>query len=210
MKRQNIHYIVACVILFLANLYFRNYHQGIKVPPSRSITSIPLELRQFSGRDIVPTYNNFYDPSADEKILRIYIKRGDNTPIYVFIGYWEMQDEKKKIHPPRYTSNQWSYYKIETKFISLASKRVKLRRFLMENGFKRKLVYYCYIVDNRIVSSEYYLRFLNMMNSLLYGRNNAALLRISIPITEDWPVEKAEIYGESFLKEILPLILEYV
>jgi hypothetical protein len=49
-----------------------------------------------------------------------------------------------------------------------------------------------------------------MVNSLLYGRNNAALLRISIPITDDLPLEKAEIYGESFLKEILPLVLEYV
>jgi hypothetical protein len=152
MRKQNIHYILACIILFVANFYLKDYNQKIKILPSKSITNIPLELRQFSGKDVIPTYNNFYDPSADESILRVYIKKGDNRPIHVFIGYWGIQNEKKKIHPPRYTSNQWGYYKIESKPILLGSKKVKLKRFLMEKGFERKLVYYCYIIDERVIS----------------------------------------------------------
>jgi EpsI family protein len=210
MKKQNRYYIIACVILLLASLYIKDYSKTIKIPPSRPITSFPSKLKEFVGKAAFPSYKNYYDSSADEWILRIYTKKGDNKPIRVFIGYWKVQNEKKKIKPPRYTSNRWGYYWIRTKSLSLGSNRVTLRQFLSERGFEKELVYYCYIINGKIISNEYYLRFLTMWNSLLYGKSNAALLRVSMPVTDDWPMEKAEDYEENFLKQILPILLEYV
>jgi len=209
-KKQNLYYIAACIILILSVLYVRGYNKETKIPPLQPITGFPSEFKGFHGKDVRPSYKNFHDPSADEKALRIYTKNGDDKLIRVFIGYWENQNEKKKISPPRYTGNRWGYYWIKTRTVSIASNKVKLKQFLIERGHEKELVYYCYIVNGKIVSSEYHLRLLNLLNSFLYGRNNAAVLRISMPVTDDWPIEKAEVYEEIFIKEILPLLLEYV
>jgi hypothetical protein len=49
-----------------------------------------------------------------------------------------------------------------------------------------------------------------MINSLFYKRNNAALLRVSVPITSDFPIEAAETYIEDFIKEFLPIVKGYL
>ncbi len=210
MKRQNLYYIVACVILILANLYIREYSKEILIPPSQAIKGFPVELKGFIGKEAFPSYKNFHDPAADEWILRIYTKKGEYFPIRLFLGYWKSQNEEKRIAPPRNTDNRWEYYWIKDRSFLLGSKTVNLKEFLNERDNEKELVYYCYIIDGKIISNEYYLRFLNMFNSLLYNRSNTALLRISAPVTDKWSVKKVEAYEEDFIKKILPLLLEYV
>jgi EpsI family protein len=88
--------------------------------------------------------------------------------------------------------------------------RVEFKEYLNERGEEKELVYYCYIVDGKVIPDEYRFRFLKAVNSLLYRRNNAALLRVSVPITSDFPIEMAEPYIEDFLKDFLPIVKEYL
>ncbi len=210
MKKQVIYFIIACTILILSSLYVRGHGTEVKTPSSQPIVNFPSEIDGFLGKTVFPSDKNFHDPSADNWILRIYTKKGHNKPIRVYLGYWESQNEWKRINPPRYTMGGWGYYWIKTKSVSLESKTVTLKEFLNERGHEKELVYYCYIVDGKIISSEYRFRFFSTLSSLLTGRNNAALLRVSMPVTDEWTVEKAEVYEEDFLKTILPLIQEYI
>ncbi len=210
MKKQIIYFIIACAILILSSLFIRGHSTEAKTLSSQPIVNFPLEIEEFHGKTVFPSDKNFHDPSADNWILRIYLKKGHNKPIRVFLGYWESQNEGKRVNSPRYTIGGWEYYWIKTKSVTLGSKTVKLKEFLNEHGPEKELVYYCYIVDGKIISSEYRFRFFSMLSSLLTGRNNAALLRISMPVTDEWTVEKAEVYEEDFLRAILPLIQEYI
>ncbi len=210
MRKQNLYYIFACFVIISSIFYLNERREVKKVPSSQPLANFPIELKGFTGETANPSSINFSDSSADESIFRFYIKNGDNRLIHVVIGYWENQNEEKKINPPRYTSNQWDYYWIRTKPFRIGSTAVSSREFLNEKGAEKELVYYCYIVNRKIISNEYHFRFLNMLNLLIYGRSNAALLRVSMPVTNEWPVEKAEAYEEVFILEILPLLLEYI
>ncbi len=210
MKKQNIYYIIACSLIIFAIFYLKGHREGADVPPSQPIASLPLEFKEFVGTSAASSYENLHNSTADELIFRVYTKRGEAMLIGVFLGYWGYQNEKKKINPPRYTENQWDYYWIRTKPFKLGSTVVSLKEFLNEKGSEKELVYYCYIVNKKIISNEYYFRFLSVLNLLLHGKNNAALLRVSMPVTDEWPMEKAETYEENFMSEILPLVLEYI
>jgi EpsI family protein len=209
-KKQIIYFIIACAILILSSLFVRGHGTEVKTLSSQPIVNFPLEIEEFHGKTVFPSDKNFHDPSADNWILRIYSKKGHNKPIRVFLGYWESQNEGKRVNSPRYTIGGWEYYWIKAKSVTLGSKIVKLKEFLNERGNEKELVYYCYIVNGKIISSEYRFRFFSMLSSLLTGRNNAALLRISMPVTDEWTVEKAEVYEEDFLRAILPLIQKYI
>ena len=89
-------------------------------------------------------------------------------------------------------------------------KTVNLKNYLSFRDKEKELVYYCYIINGKIISNEYYLRFINTLNSLLYNRSNAALLRVSSPVNDTWSLEEVEDYEEDFIKKILPVLLKYV
>ena len=92
-----------------------------------------------------------------------------------------------------------------------ASYKVRVREFLNENenGRDKELTYYCYVIDGRFIADELQYRMTRMMTSLLHGRNNAGLVRISVPVTEDFTLEQAEAYAESFLREFMPIVREH-
>ena len=210
MKKQNIYYVISCAFLIFTIFYLMERREEKEIPPTKDIISFPREVKGFNGKDINPSYADFYGSAADSWILRAYTKNGDDRPIGIFIGYWERQDEIKKIKPPRYLNEQGSYTGIKTKSFKSGSMSISLKEFLNEKKHGKELIYYCYVIDKKIISSEYYFRYLNMRNKLLYGRNNAALLSFSMSVTDDWPVEKAEFYQEKFITDVLSILLQYI
>lgn len=211
MKKNDIYYLIACAILILASISIKGYSHEVRVPLPQAIDGIPGEFGEFIGINEHPSDRNYLDSSADQWILRIYNQRGSDKPIRVFVGYWESQNEQKRVTPPRYTAEGWEYYWIKTKPLSLGTDAiVSVKEFLNEKGQEKELVYYCYIVDGKIVLDEYQLRLLNVVNLLLYRKSNAALVRLSVSVTTDFPVENAEVLGEKFLKEFLPLLKKYL
>ena len=211
MRKTGIYYFIACLILILASISVKAYRHTARVPLPLNPDTIPREFGEFTGKDDYRTDSNYHDPSADQWFLRIYSGNGNDKPIHVFFGYWENQNEQKRITPPRYTSQGWQYYWIKTKQLEYGKNIVaSVKEFLSERGQEKELVYYCYIVNGKIISDEYRLRFLNTINALLYRKNNAALLRVSVPVTSGFPEESAEIYIEDFIKDFLPIVKEYL
>jgi EpsI family protein len=206
---NNYHYITACLILILAGLFVNDRVKETTTLTSPSVMDIPFDLNEYYGEDIKPLYGYYYDnPQADEKILRVYKNKKDNKELYVFIGHWNNQNEEKRIVPPRYTADGWSYYWIKKRVLSTGLTTINLKKFLNEKGPRKELVYYCYIMNDNTFSSEYKLKIMSMLNLLLRGRNSAALLRVAMPVTDEWPAEKAEVYEESFIRRIAPLLIE--
>ncbi len=201
--------MAACLILIFAGLFVNDRVQETTTLTSSSVMDFPVDLNEYYGEDIKPLYGYSYDnPHADEKILRIYKNKKDNKELYVFIGHWKNQNEEKRIVAPRYTTDGWSYYWIKKSVLRTGLTTINLKKFLNEKGHRKELVYYCYIMNDETISSEYYLKIRSMLNLLLRGRNSASLLRVAMPVTDEWPLEKAEVYEEAFIREIVPLMME--
>ena len=204
-------FILACVILISAAFYTRWLIKEVRIPLMRPLAQIPSEVSGFIGENVSTFSQDSNDDSSAVKLLRIYRKKGENTPLNVFVGYWETENEIRRIRSPRYTAEGWGYYWTRTKSLSLGdNNKIQLKEFLNERGEEKELVYYCYIIDGKVIPDEYRFRFLKAVNSLLYRRNNAALLRVSTPITNDFPVEAAETYIEDFVKDFLPIVKGYL
>jgi EpsI family protein len=210
-KKSNFYYTIACLSLLLASLHIKTLSKEVEVPLSQSLENIPVVFGHYASASVSRPLGNLHNSTADDWILRSYAKNDANIPIFVFVGYWERQDDSKKIGSPRYTQDGWGYYWIRTKtLITSSNRRVQLEEFLNERGEEKELVYYCYIINGRVVSDEYRFRFLKTVNSLFRGRNNAALLRVSVPVNTEFPVESAEKYIENFITVFLPLLKNYL
>jgi EpsI family protein len=211
MTKRNLYYLIACITLILAGMYIKTLGKEAKIPLSQPLDNLPETFEQYTSKNPFAPFGNIYNPTTDEYILKVYTEKGDNRQIFVFVGYWESQDENKGIRPPRYTTEGWGYYWIRTKILNAGPDGdIKLKEFLNERGSEKELVYYCYIIDKKTIPDEYRFRFFKTLNSLCNKRNNAALLRVSTPVTVSFPVKEAEILIEDFIKDFLPILKNYL
>ena len=211
MEKSNLYFLIVCITLSLASMYTKTFGNMTAVDLPRQLEQLPNAIGEYTQADFNQPIGNFFEHIEDDSILRAYQKKGENQSIYVYVGYWAIQDELKGIRSPRYTTEKWGYYWIKTKTLMIDDTgKIQLKEFLNERGNEKELVYYCYIIAGKVIPDEYRFRFLKAVNSLLYRKNNAALLRVSTPITSDFPVEMAEPYIEDFLKDFLPIVKEYL
>jgi len=209
MRRNNIYYIIACIFLVLSIIYTRTNNIQLKIPLSLPLQYLPNDLEDFSSENVYQNEEITKYHSADDWILRSYKKRDGDISMLVFVGYWGNQHEEKLIVSPRYLLGAQYFFKKKT-IISRQNDTFILNSFVYDNNQQKELIYYCFFMDGKVVPDDYKFRFLRMINSLFYKRNNAALLRVSVPITSDFPIEMAEPYIEDFLKDFLPIVKEYL
>jgi EpsI family protein len=170
---------------------------------------MPLELEDYTSQNIYLSRETTQYGSADDWILREYKAKHNDLPMLVFAGYWANQDEQKTIKSPRYMEG--AQYSVKDKTITSRENEIfTVNSFVHDNNQQKELVYYCFLMDGKVIPDDYHFRLLRMISKLLYGKNNAALLRVSTPITPDFPVEMAEPYIEDFLKDFLPIVKEYL
>jgi EpsI family protein len=209
MRRNNLYYIIVCILLVLTIAYVKAQGSQLKIPLLMPLENLPEELKEFLGENIyLHEEIDKYD-SADDWIFRAYKRRDEDISIFVFVGYWKNQNENKLIVSPRYVSGAQSFIKKKT-ITNRLNDTFVLNEFLTDNKQQKELIYYCFFMDGKVIPDDYKFRFLRMINSLFYRKNNAALLRVSVPITSDFPVEAAELYIEDFLKEFMPIVKEYL
>lgn len=209
MRRINLYYIIACTVLILSLVYVKTHSAELKIPLLMPLENLPEELNEFVGKNIyLHEEIDKYD-SADDWIFRAYKRRDEDISIFVFVGYWENQNENKLIVSPRYVTGAQSFIKKKT-ITNRLNDTFVLNEFLTDHKQQKELIYYCFFMDAKVIPDDYQFRFLRMINSLLYRRNNAAILRISMPVTSDVPLKRAEMYIEGFLQDFLPLLKNHL
>ena len=209
MKRNSLYYLIACIVLVLAIVYVKGQGSQQNIALVTSFEKMPLELYEYTGQNIYLPHENAPYGSADDWILREYKAKNNDLPMLVFAGYWAFQDEQKTIKSPRYMEG--AQYSVKNKTIaSRDNETYTVNSFVHDNNQQKELVYYCFLMDGKVIPDDYHFRLLRMISKLLYGKNNAALLRVSTPITPDFPVEAAEPYIEDFIRDFLPIVKEYL
>ncbi len=203
-KRENLYFVIACVLLVFAGFAVRHLGAETRVPLVKPLSTVPLNFLGSIGREVQRSASL---QSADTWIYRQYITAPKVPPLSVYVGYWENQHDGKSIGSPRYTRDGWDFYWIKKKQILIPSESsLNVTEFLNEKGSEKELTYYSYFINGRFIADENHYRLMRMMNSVLHGHSNAGLVKITIPVTDDFPIDRAETYAESFLREFLPIV----
>ncbi len=210
MKRDNLYFLAACSTLIAVMLFFHVLGAS-GVPLIRPLEDLPNQFDIYSGRESLSPERTYDRGSADAWIFRTFTGGNMRNPIHVFVGYWGRQDDEKRIKSPRYVREGWGYYWTRTKKVAYApGSDITLMEFLNEKGPQKELVYYCYFADGMIFHSEYELRLRNMLSALLKRRNDAAVMRVAVPLTYDQPLEQVERHAEQFIEKFVPLVKDHL
>jgi EpsI family protein len=199
--------ISAVIFLFVAYLNLFPFHEV--VPLKKAFSGFPLQWNGWVGK-----VHNFDDVILEklrvsEYILREYKKGPDRVSLY--IGYYSTQREGAQIHSPKHCLPGGGWFKVSENIRTLDIDNIGNVSFIeavYQKGDGKEVFIYWYKMKNTYITNEYKLKLYMVLNSLLYGRNDAAFIRLSMPVTDN--VENSVYTIEDFMRDFLPLLKDYL
>lgn len=161
----------------------------VDMVPAASLGTLPYQFGSWAGRpgaDYTPPVLAML--GVDDYVNRAYTAE-DTRQANLYVGYYRSQDQGASIHSPLncLPGAGWAPERVErVPFASGTARRVVIRK-----GSLRLMVLYWYQTPTRIEGDEYLGRLYAVIDAMRYGRNDAAMVRVTVAI------EGADPNGES-------------
>jgi len=140
--------------------------------------------------------------AADAYVTRTY-ETGAAAPVGLYIAYYAQQRPNVSIHSPLHCLPGTGWEPIEVSTIDLSTDSTfQARRLLVRKNLNRAVVLYWYAIHGRNIAGEFASRFWLLRDSLLFGRSDAALVRVTAPVQSS--VAAADRDADAFARALAP------
>jgi EpsI family protein len=176
---MNARVLVLVVLVTIAGV-LRLQTAPVDVIHAGSLTGLPMVFGEWQGRrgaDYAP--NVVAALGVDEYVNRGYVASGGRSA-NLYVGYYRSQEQGASIHSPLNCLPGAGWEPETVSRIPFA--RGSARLVIVRKGAQRLMVLYWYQTATRIEGDEYRGRFYTVVDTLKYGRNDAALVRVTVPI----------------------------
>jgi EpsI family protein len=139
---------------------------------------------------------------ADQYLMRTYVRA--DLPITLFVAYYATQRSGHTIHSPLncLPGTGWTWMGRGREQIAVTpTQSIEVNRNIATKGGEALLLYYWYQSHGRVVASDYRNKLLLVQDSLLLHRSDGALVRVTVPATDD---EQAANAATAFIRDAYP------
>ncbi len=221
--------VVALLLLSVAVLYRRG--DGDNGPTSTPLAEFPVAMGNlisvttpidpealailgkgfFLNRIYTPP--RMEEPSSAPPRLEDASTRKSGPPVGLFIAYFPTQRTGQSIHSPQncLPGSGWSFESSGTTQLTDASgKSSQVADYIIVNGDHRAEVLYWYQSHGRAIANDYKAKLYMLIDSIRYGRSDAALVRIVTPIEANENRDAAHLRAVAFAKDLIPMLPAYI
>jgi EpsI family protein len=152
-------------------------------PPGRPLRDLPAMLgswRALADREL--DGDTLATLRADDYVSRIYERSG--STIDVFVAYYGSQSSGEAIHSPMncLPGVGWQPLERTPQRIDVGTGQpIAANRTVVQKGLERRLVFYWYESHGRTIANEYAAKIFLVLDSIRFGRSDAALVRLITP-----------------------------
>jgi EpsI family protein len=181
-----------------------------RVPLHEPLRDFPAALAKWQGTEQPLPDETIKAVAVDEYLNRSY-SDGKTQPMELYIGYYQSQRTDDTIHSPKncLPGSGWNPVEADRVFFTAPDgKQLAVNEYVVEKGLNRDLVLYWYQSRGRVIASEYSAKVWMVLDALMRGRTDGALVRI---ITrQESSVTAARARAVAFAEAIYPRLGEFV
>ncbi len=193
-----------------------------RVPKSIPLSQFPSTIGRWSSTD-VPINEEVLSVLGKGYFLnRVYTSPSSTNPagssadvgsIGLFIGYFPTQRTGQSIHSPQncLPGSGWIFESSGTTDITDdVGKTIRVGEYVISDGNTKDEVLYWYRAHGRSIASDYAAKLYTLIDSIRYGRTDAALVRVVTTIRPGESRESAHKRAVGFVTQTSPLLPAYV
>ena len=192
-----------------------------KVVPSRPLNELPATIGARVATDIPIDQETREILGKGDFLERDYrqprgaspASPGDRADISLYIAYFPTQRTGQSIHSPQncLPGAGWTFQSSGvTEFTDASGKPYTVGEYVITNGVSTDEVLYWYQMQGRSIAGDYKAKLYTLLDSIRYGRTDAALVRIITPIDPNEDRLQAHNRAVDFAEQIIPLLPAYV
>jgi EpsI family protein len=190
-----------------------------QVPPRKPLTSLPMMLGEWSGRQDPPmTPEELKILGADDYTIRTYFTP-QRRVAGLYIGFWETQKRGDTVHSPLncLPGSGWQplshgYQTIAVRDANDVPREIEVNRYVIQKGLDRLMVFYWYHSHDRVIASEYAGKFYLVADAIRMSRSDTGIVRVTTPINDATASGEADAERTSveFVQQIFPILRDYI
>ncbi|SFL76204.1 EpsI family protein [Desulfomicrobium norvegicum] len=200
--------IIYLSLIVLSSIYLKNHNQNY-IPEREMFVNFPVIIKNYHGKESYVDKNDLASLHLDDYLSRIYTIDNQSS-IEIWVAYYGSQKPGASIHSPKACLRGGGWEMIDGGDVFIESEKFNFKRFIIKIGDQKQLVYYTYIVGNKIVTNEYLVKFYLIFNKLLFNRSDGALIRIVTPLLKGEEISNADERIKQFLTSLLAVLRPYI
>lgn len=182
-------------------------------PLTKSLATFPLSIGSWTGKPTALERNVLKELALSDYWNADYLTpSGQNVNLY--IAYYDRQKIGSAVHSPEtcLPGGGWKIKNEQTISQSIDDKAppFPMKRIQASDGNQTILIYYWFDERGHKMTSQFEAKWHLMMDSLLSGRTDGALIRLSTPLSPDEKMGEADGRLQSFLKNVYPEISQFL
>lgn len=201
--------LVAIALIASAAALSRAARHADRVP-GIDLGAFPYRVGAWTGHDAERLDNETLRIlAADEYLNRNYTSDAALPPLNLYVAYYGEQRPGVSIHSPLHClpGTGWEPLAVDTIDVPFGSGDTgHVRRMLVRKNRDRALVLYWYAIHGRILANEIASKAWLLHDSLRFGRSDAALVRIVVPLAGEGSSADAERRGVAFARRVVPFL----
>lgn len=208
MKSTRTLVVIALVVLTAALARAARHSDGVR---AAALESFPYRVSTWTGRDAEPLDEDTRRIlAADSYLNRNYTTDSALPPVNFYVAYYGEQRPGVSIHSPLHClpGTGWEPLEVGTIDLATAGGTGHVRRLIVRKNRDRALVLYWYAIHGRMLANEVVSKAWLLHDSLRFGRSDAALVRIVVPLAPGADPSAAEQRGLAFARGVLPFLQE--
>jgi EpsI family protein len=175
--------LIAAGLIVAAGIYANGASAPERVPPREGLSTTPVTLARWEGRDVALEDDVIAQLGVDDYINRRYVA-ADAPPVALYVGYYASQRQGDTIHSPQncLPGAGWQPVAADRTALDVGGQTIPVNRFIIQKGLDRQAVFYWYQGRSRVVASEYANKAWLMLDAARLRRTDGGLVRVITPV----------------------------
>lgn len=208
-------YASLAIIVLVAVSSFALPEREEIIPERKNYAEFPLQFDGWQGRTGYIESQVLDALNLTDYVKNDYRNLEDGGVLNFYSAYYESQQKGSSAHSPRscIPGGGWQITSLENHAIDgvvIDGVPLVVNRLVIEKGNVKQLVYYWFQQRGRVVTNEYLMKWYLFWDSATLKRTDGALMRLTTVLKPGQEISIADDRLESFVREIAPLVPEYV
>ena len=205
--------ILTLVLVIQASLFYAA-SRGERIPTGPPLDVFPAQLGVWHEEQNYPVEQEIRDQlKADDILNRLYSDPQSRAATGLFVAYFKTQRTGQSPHSPKncLPGSGWEPEATGVVDVAVAGQPepIRINRFVVSHGGEKSVVLYWYQSQRRVIASEFSAKFWLVMDSIRYHRSDTALVRVTVPVSNNDQGAATRI-GVSFVQTVFPVLKNYL
>ena len=208
-------FIVAIILLGATLALSNTIDFREKIPVKKNLDKFPLKVNEWTADRRQSLAQKFIDALDLNEYVIIDYRNRKGKEVNFYVAYYESQSKGESIHSPAtcLPGSGWTFDQsgpVKIYDIPGHNGFMDVNRAVMQLGRNRQLSYYWYPQRGRILTNAFQLKIFNFWDALTQQRTDGALVRLITSVYPDEKIEVAETRLKLFVKDIVPVLDEFI